>query len=162
MQFKWSIVHMVTSRCRCARHASWVCQSVLPWQPHFIAKILVERTTSQLSSDVNETRYKWWPWGIHLQINVSWWRHFYGNPQSGTAGMLITFSDMSCCFCYFFSVLDARGWRSGSEGGRWSQEVCHEASERRRRWDLMFQNAASSCQIIAMFKGKMPTMISVS
>ena len=26
-----------------------------------------------LSSDVNETRYRWWPWGVHVQVNVVSW-----------------------------------------------------------------------------------------
>ena len=34
---------------------------------------------------------------LHVQVNVvSWPRDLYDNPQSGMAGVLITFSDISC------------------------------------------------------------------
>ena len=53
----------------------------------------------QCSSDVNETWYKWWPSGVNVQVNVVCWpRHFCCNPQSGTAGLSITLSDISCFF----------------------------------------------------------------
>ena len=33
----------------------------------------------------------------YMQVNVrNWPRHFYSNPQNGTAGVLILFSDISC------------------------------------------------------------------
>ena len=67
MRFKLKLVHMMTPRCRCARHVFQICQTRHCYGNHIFAQLCGMNFLHQFSCDSNESWYTWCPWDADVQ-----------------------------------------------------------------------------------------------